>query len=244
MAVECKGDADDLAVPAGELQRVRAPADVRANRRHLAVVLARPPSPGMAFEHEPVLLHQPENTFGVDRSLAGGSPLALEERGDPPIAIGRALVDQAADVGGELDVALTGLRATLRPVPFPALDDVRSCHAQRRGDGLHGESPGRGERDSKVGFFARARSSASLRISTSMVLRPSSRSSSRTRSSSRRTAEAVTTSSSARTASCPLAHQPSPAKHQARAKPVAPRNIADRHARLHRLGDDRQFLLG
>src|SRR5258708_405594 len=50
MAVECEGDADDLAVPAGELQRVRAPAHVRAARRHVAVMFARPPSPGMAFE--------------------------------------------------------------------------------------------------------------------------------------------------------------------------------------------------
>ena len=40
VAVEGEGDAHDLAVPAGELQAVGAPADVRADRHHLAVMLA------------------------------------------------------------------------------------------------------------------------------------------------------------------------------------------------------------
>ena len=41
----------------------------------------------------------------------------------------------------------------------------------------------------------------------------------------------------------PFAHQPPPAKHEARAKRVAPCNIADRHPRLQRLGDHGQLLL-
>ena len=40
MAVEGEGDAHDLAVPAGELQRIRAPAAIRADRHDLAVMLA------------------------------------------------------------------------------------------------------------------------------------------------------------------------------------------------------------
>jgi hypothetical protein len=39
------------------------------------------------------------------RVLAGGSPLALEERGDPPVAIGWPLVDEATDIGGQFDIA-------------------------------------------------------------------------------------------------------------------------------------------
>src|SRR5215475_6267687 len=38
--------ANHLAVAAGELQRVRAPAEIRADRRNLAVVLARASAPG------------------------------------------------------------------------------------------------------------------------------------------------------------------------------------------------------
>jgi hypothetical protein len=37
--------------------------------------------------------------------LAGGSPLALEERGDPPVAIDWPLVDEATDIGGQFDIA-------------------------------------------------------------------------------------------------------------------------------------------
>jgi hypothetical protein len=37
-------------------------------------------------------------------------------------------------------------------------------------------------------------------------------------------------------------HQAPPSEHEARGEPVASSNVADRHARLHRLGDDGQFL--
>src|ERR1700733_1831412 len=157
----------------------------------------------MAFEQEAVFLHQPVDALGVDRSQAVGSPLALEERGDPPVAIGWALIDQTSDIGAQLEVARPVLRSALRLGVVTALNQVGARHAQRLGDRLHGVSPGSGERDSNIGFFARARSSASLSSSTSIVLRPSSRSNSRTRSSRRRTSEAATTSSSARTASLP-----------------------------------------
>src|SRR5438128_1320597 len=59
MAIEREGDAHELATPAGELQRIRVPAAVRADRRHLAVVLAYPPASRMTFEQEAMLLHQP-----------------------------------------------------------------------------------------------------------------------------------------------------------------------------------------
>jgi hypothetical protein len=41
VAIEGEGDAHHLAVPAGEFQRVGAPAAIRVDRRDLAVVLAR-----------------------------------------------------------------------------------------------------------------------------------------------------------------------------------------------------------
>ena len=71
---------------------------------------ARPPPSGMAGQQQTMLAHQPIDALGVDRGEPDGSPLALEERGDPPVAIGRALIDQAADLGGELDIARPGLR--------------------------------------------------------------------------------------------------------------------------------------
>src|SRR6476469_370862 len=40
-----------------------------------------------------------------------------------------------------------------------------------------------------------------------------------------------------------FAHQPSPPEYQARREPMATGNIADRHARLHRLGDNGELLI-
>src|SRR4029078_612783 len=59
VAVEREGQADDLAVPAGELQLVRAPAHIRAQRRHLAIMLARPSSSRMAGPEPEQLSRQP-----------------------------------------------------------------------------------------------------------------------------------------------------------------------------------------
>ena len=117
MAVEGEGDAHDLAVPAGELQAVRAPAASSSASSRPGRHARGPPASGMAFQQEAVLLHQPIDALGVDRGQTVGSPLALEERGDPPVPVGRSRVDQAADLGGELDIAVARLRPALRAVP-------------------------------------------------------------------------------------------------------------------------------
>ena len=103
VTVESEGYTDDLAVPAGELQRVGAPADIRADRDHPAVMLARGPAAGVALKEQPMLLHQAIDPLRVDRVLAGGSPLALEERGDPPVAIGRPPADYRSLVEAQED---------------------------------------------------------------------------------------------------------------------------------------------
>ena len=77
MAVEGEGDAHDVTIPAGELQCIPAPAVIRADRGDLAVMFARPPASGMAFEQKAMLLHQPIDALGVDGGLTFGSPLAL-----------------------------------------------------------------------------------------------------------------------------------------------------------------------
>src|SRR5690348_1795083 len=150
-----------------------------------------------------MLLHQAVDTLGIDRRVARGSPLALDERGDPPVAVGRPGVHEAADFGSERKVAVACLWSALRTRAFEAFGDVGPGDAEGVGDRLHREASRGTELDSEIAFFVRASSRASLRTSTSSVLRPSRRSSSRTRSSRRRTSEAGTTSSSARTAPWP-----------------------------------------
>src|SRR5205823_3813078 len=203
VTIKGEGEAHDLAVPAGELQAIRAPADIRAQRSDLAVVIAGTAASGMPGQQQCVSLHQSVDALGVDRGQTVGSPLALEERGDPPVPIGWPRVDKATDLTGELNIARSLLRPATSSGALAPFDHIRARHAQRRTDPLHWVSPGCGECYSKIGFFARASSRASLRISTSMLLRPNSRSRSRTRSSSRRSSVTGTTSSSARTASRP-----------------------------------------
>ena len=77
MAIEGEGDTNDFPIPGDELQRIRAPAAIRADRCHVAVMLARAPAAGMAFEQEAVLLHQPIDALGVDRGQTIGWSLAL-----------------------------------------------------------------------------------------------------------------------------------------------------------------------
>ncbi len=77
-----------------------------------------------------------------------------------------------------------------------------NTHPQGPGNGLHREPSLGCDKSRKFGFFSDL-ANASLRISTSIVLRPSSRSRSQTRSSSRRTSELPTTGSSDPTAAAP-----------------------------------------
>lgn len=97
--VDDEGETDDLAVPASELQPIRAPAQVRAHDHDLAVMNAALANGRMLLQQHGVVAHDAMNPFGVDDGLIGGSPFAIEERGDPPIAIGWPLIYQSADDG-------------------------------------------------------------------------------------------------------------------------------------------------
>src|SRR5947209_7082403 len=121
MAVEGKGDTHHLAVPAGELKDVRAPADVGPERHDAAVVLAGPSMAGVARQEQPVLLHQAVDALGIDGCATAGSPLAPDKGSDPAIAVGWSLIDEAADFGGQLEIALAALRPALRARAFDAL---------------------------------------------------------------------------------------------------------------------------
>ena len=68
MGVEDEGPADDLAVPAGELEAVRTPAEVGAHHHHLPSWLAAGTLAAMLLQEQAVDLHQP-----VDALVVGGS---------------------------------------------------------------------------------------------------------------------------------------------------------------------------
>jgi len=152
VAIEGEGNAHDLAIPAGELQAIRAPADVRAQRGDLAVVIAATAVSGVASQQQAMLFHQPIDALGVDRGQTVGSPLALEERGDPPVPVGWSRIDKATD-RSKLQVTRTLLWPTTSSSAVAAFDHIRARYAQRRADRLHWVSPGCGECDSKIGFL-------------------------------------------------------------------------------------------
>ncbi len=58
-----------------------------------------------------VLLHQSIHALGSDRSTVFGTPPALNEGGDPTVAVGGTLVDKTADLGGQFEIAAACLRA-------------------------------------------------------------------------------------------------------------------------------------
>lgn len=96
-SVDDEGETDDLTVPAGELQTVRALAQVRAHHHDFAVMDSAFANGRMSLQQHGVVAHDAMNPFGVDDRLIGGSSLAIEERGDPPIAIGRPSIHRPAD---------------------------------------------------------------------------------------------------------------------------------------------------
>ena len=80
-------------------------------------MLARASTTRVAFEQEAVLFHQPIDALRIDRGQTGGSPLALEERGDPPVAVSWPLIDQATHVTGmRMQSALRSGRYGLEPL--------------------------------------------------------------------------------------------------------------------------------
>ncbi len=88
----------------------------------------------------------------------------LDERGDPTVAVGWALIDQSTYLGSEFQFAKTGLGSTPLTQATEPLNNVRTGDTKRVGNGFHRE-PSRGcKLDSKVTFFERLASRASLRI--------------------------------------------------------------------------------
>ena len=112
------------------------------------------------------------------------------------------------------------------------------------GDGLHREASRGGKLDSEIAFSVRGRSSASFRISTSSAfVRVGAPARGHVPRAAARSA-ADTTSSSARTASWPLSVISRLHRNTRLGESPVAGNVADGQARLHRLGDDSQLLLG
>jgi len=203
MGIDDEGDPDEVSVPATDLEAVRTPAQVRAHDDDFAIVDAAGPAARVPGEQHAVLAHDPEYTLVVDGGLARPGAFPIRQSRDAAIAVGRALVDQAADELHQSVVVNFAIGAARLGRPTHLVMEMGAGHPDRLGNRLHREPSLGCDKSRKLGFFDSDFASASLRISTSIVLRPSSRSRSRTRSSSRRTSELPTTVSSDPTAAAP-----------------------------------------
>src|SRR6202000_275820 len=67
VAVEREGDPHHLAAPAGELQAVRAPADIGSQRDDTTVVGARSAATGVPSQQQAMLLHEAVDALCIDR---------------------------------------------------------------------------------------------------------------------------------------------------------------------------------
>jgi hypothetical protein len=124
LAVQGEGHPHDLAIPAGELQRVRTPTLIGAARHDRSVMSPWDAAPCMPGQQQAALLHQSVDSLGVDGIVAGGSPLALEERGDPPVSLARPAIHQAPDIGSEIRVPGAGLGTALWTPATRSLNQV------------------------------------------------------------------------------------------------------------------------
>jgi hypothetical protein len=206
--------------------------------RNNTVMGASGPQRSMFLKGQAVLLHDPENTLGIDDRLALVAPLPIQQCRHQSLAIGRP------QFGEEREVMRLPISAPRLATLIRALDQVGPRDAQDLGNGAQWE-PSFGslhEGSSDDRFFLGARSSASLRISASIVFLPSMRSRSRTRFSNSRTWEAATTSSSALRQHAPLKHSALPGKELGGSDAGTACNIGNAHARLHGFLHQADFL--
>src|SRR5476649_194703 len=171
---------DDLSIVASDLETIRTPALIWLGHGHDAVVNA---AADAAFwrlrQQQAMLLHYPIKPLVVDRLQAHQSTRSIHQGASPAIAVSRQCRDFGAhrvdqDCVGRLMERLHC--AAINPVGRARRPGahMRARHAQRRTDRLHWPSlSNKGER--AIHFFSRANSTASFRISASIVFLPSIR---------------------------------------------------------------------
>src|SRR5215472_3961389 len=110
-----------LVVPAGHLEGVRGPAQVRPDRDDATLVHSSRHLAGIALQQQSVLRHQPIDALVVETGKPALQSLTVEQRPNAPIIVRRPLVDQAAyrlEQLGILALAITaaGLRSMSQPL--------------------------------------------------------------------------------------------------------------------------------
>ena len=118
---------------------IGTPSDVGPQRHNRAVMGAAGVPRSKPFKCQAFDLHNPRNALGVHLGPAGGPKLPVEERPDPPVAIGRALIDDCADQRQKHRIPALAVSSARRCHTSAPVDQIGARHAQRLCDRLHRE---------------------------------------------------------------------------------------------------------
>lgn len=201
-AVQGEGHAQFFTVLAAELEAIRTPAGVTRVHRDTTFVTPRHTwlfAP--AFQQQIMASHDAIHPLHVDRWLGLLLMLPTQQAPDPPVAIAGQRADGLLDLLDQGDIVEHP--AATRPQPWSGLFEssrqLRARHTETLTDHYHWSSPSN-KGECAIHFRERAISTASLRISASMVFLPSIRCSSRICLRASANSEADTTASPALTA--------------------------------------------
>ena len=153
--VERKGDTNALTVPAGNLEAIRRPSQVRADRDNLTVVCSTWRVTRIALQEETVLRHQAVNAFAVEPRKSCAFTLSIEQCPDPTTPICRLLIRQRSDRGQQLRIPgllVSPSRATLFAKTRVQL---RARDAECVGDRLHRKPSSGNDGKLAMSFFVR-----------------------------------------------------------------------------------------
>jgi hypothetical protein len=166
-SVECEGDTNALAVPAGDLEAIRGPAQVRADRDDLPVVGSSRRLSGIALQQKAILRHQAVNAFVVEPGKSCALTLSVKQRPDPTIPVRRPIIRQRSDGRQDLSILLL-LLSPSRATPFAKTRvKLRVRDAKRIGNRLHSEPSSGNDGNREISFF-RAQPSQPLEGSRSL----------------------------------------------------------------------------
>jgi hypothetical protein len=198
--VHAEGHPDPLSVPAGNLEGIRTPAKIAPDHLDSSVMDPHRPS-RIPLQKERVLLHDSVNSFMVDGLFPLSPEISIEKRRHSSIPIGGPIIHNLPDQWKILIILCLVVKTfAVLPVIHALLILVRSGNPHRLGNRLHRISSFSNKGTREISFFSRAIRTASLRISTSIVLRPKSLSNSRILNRSSLASETGTTASPALTA--------------------------------------------
>jgi hypothetical protein len=125
-AVEREGDADLLAIVAGDLETIGAPAAVACLDRDLAIVPSFLTAPAMSLKQQALKLHDAVDALGIGRCAPVLFGLATQQRVNAAIAVGRQIQDERADVGDEFGVRGWRSSTALWGATMPHRREVRT----------------------------------------------------------------------------------------------------------------------